>query len=60
MLDYVTSHAAQLWAIASTVVTLAAAITALTPTPKDDAVLNTIRKVLDWAALNVGNAKNKS
>jgi len=38
----------------------AAAIAALTPTPKDDAILARIRKIVDMLALNVGNAKNKS
>lgn len=40
------------------VVTLASAVTALTKTPKDDAVLAAVRRVLDALALNVGNAKN--
>lgn len=48
------------WIVALTsVVTAASAITALTPTKKDDKILNTIKKVLDFLALNVFNAKNK-
>lgn len=48
------------WLVAITaVVTAAAGITALTPTPKDDAVLGKVRKVLDWLALNIGNARNE-
>lgn len=44
--------------IATSAVTLAAAITALTPTPKDDAFVARIRGVLDKLALNVRHAKN--
>lgn len=40
------------------IVTGAAALAALTPTPKDDTILAYIRKVVDWLALNVANAKN--
>lgn len=35
----------------------ASAIAAVTPTPKDDAILVKIKKVVDVAALNVGQAK---
>lgn len=36
----------------------AAAIAALTPTPKDDGILLVIRKVIDFLALNIGGARN--
>jgi hypothetical protein len=39
------------------VISAASAITALTPTPKDDEVLGTIRRWLEVLALNVGHAK---
>ncbi len=38
---------------------LASAITALTPTPKDDAIVAKIYKVLEKIALVVNNAKEK-
>mgnify|MGYP003113431169 CR=1 FL=1 len=41
------------------IVAAAAAITALTPTPKDDSVFKKIRDVLDVIGFNVGNAKNE-
>jgi hypothetical protein len=44
---------------ATAIITAAAAITALTPSPKDDNIVAKVRKVLDVLALNVGNAKNK-
>ena len=40
------------------IVTAAAAIAAITPTPKDDIVLIWVRKIIDFLALNFGNAKN--
>lgn len=46
--------------ILSTVIALAGVITAATPSPKDNAVLLVVRKVLDIFALNVGAAKNQS
>ena len=39
------------------VVTAAAAIAALTPTPKDDAAVAWVRKIIDVLALNIGHAK---
>ncbi len=44
---------------APVVIAVAGAITAATPTPKDDKALNAVRKVLDILALNVRHAKNK-
>lgn len=40
-------------------VTCAAAIAAVTPTPKDDAWVAKIYKIVDMIALNVGKAKDK-
>lgn len=37
-----------------------AAIAALTPTPKDDGVISALRKLIDFAGLNFGGAKNAS
>mgnify|MGYP003575781059 CR=1 FL=1 len=43
-----------------TLIGVASAIAAVTPTPKDNVVLGVLRKVLDIFALNVGRAKNAS
>jgi len=52
-------EAAPVWLTAITgVVTAATAITALTPSKSDDKVLNTILKVLNFLAGNVGKNKN--
>ena len=40
-------------------ISIAAAIAAMTPSPKDDGIVRKARKLLDFAALNVFNAKNK-
>lgn len=37
---------------------LASAITAITPTPRDDEMLRKVRSVLNIFALNVGHARN--
>ena len=41
------------------IVTAAAVIASATKTPKDDSVIKSIRKVIDFLALNFGGAKNK-
>ena len=43
--------------IATTLVALCSAICAVTPTPRDDAIIGKIYKVLEMFALNVGKAK---
>lgn len=40
-------------------VTAAAIIASATKTPKDDSAIKSIRKVVDFLALNFGGAKNK-
>lgn len=52
------ANIAQYFDIITNVVAVAAAIAAITPTPKDDGILLIVRKVLDLLAFNVGNAKN--
>lgn len=59
MIDYIATNWFELVEVASLVVAAAAAIAALTPTPKDDGVIRVIRKVVDGLALNVGKAKNR-
>jgi hypothetical protein len=43
--------------LATTLVAFCSAICAVTPTPKDDAIIGKIYKVLEMFALNVGKAK---
>ncbi|MFM1794587.1 MAG: hypothetical protein RL642_972 [Bacteroidota bacterium] len=50
----------QPWAgVVFAVISLASAIAALTPTPKEGTVLAKLYKVIDFLALNVGQAKSK-
>ncbi len=46
--------------IISVVVTVASAIAAVTPTPKDDKWIGKLYKIIDVFALNIGKAKNKA
>ena len=41
------------------IVTVASLIAASTPTPKDDAWIGKLYKLVDWEALNIGRAKEK-
>lgn len=45
--------------IAALVVSAASAIAAVTPTPKDDAIIGKLYKIIDILALNFGYAKQK-
>lgn len=41
-------------------VTLASVVSAMTPTPKDDAIVAKAKKALDLLAVNIGHAKTKT
>tara|TARA_Y100001938_G_scaffold33176_1_gene45534 strand:- start:1786 stop:1953 length:168 start_codon:yes stop_codon:yes gene_type:complete len=45
--------------IAPWVISGASLISAITPTPKDDLWVGKAYKLLDWASLNIGKAKDK-
>lgn len=50
----------QPWAgVVFAVISLASAIAALTPTPKEGTIFAKLYKVIDFLALNVGQAKSK-
>lgn len=57
MINYILENRDSLISIATSVVAVASAICALTPTPKDDGIVRKLYLVLEWAALNVGKAK---
>ena len=59
MIEYITQHWDEILLIITSVIAAASAIAAITPTPKDDAVLKVIKGVVDKLALNVGKAKPK-
>lgn len=58
-LQYVIDHWSEILNAATLLVTACAAIAALTPTPKDDAAVATLRKIVDALGLNWGHAKNR-
>jgi hypothetical protein len=47
------------FAVASAIITLASAIAAVTPTPKQGSFLSKVYSIIDLLALNVGKAKDK-
>jgi hypothetical protein len=57
MLNYILENKESLISIATSVVAVASAICALTPTPKDDGIVRKLYLVLEWAALNIGKSK---
>ena len=52
-------HITDIIAIVTGVVSTAALVAALTPTPADDSAIAWIRKLIDVLALNIGHAKNQ-
>jgi hypothetical protein len=44
----------------SLIVTVASAIAAVTPTPKDDKFIGKLYKIIDVCALNIGKAKEEN
>ena len=57
IISYLVSNADNLLAVATTIVAAASAISALTPTPKDDAVASKAYKVLEQFAFLNNKAK---
>ena len=59
-MTYIQENWEQILTILAGIVTVASAIAALTPTPKDDGWVKKAYKVVDLLALNVGKAKDKN
>lgn len=60
-MEFVTKILGNDWVkYATAVVAIASIVAALTPTPKDDGWVAKAYKIVDWLALNVGKAKDKS
>ena len=56
-MNWIVENSDQILFAATSVVAAASALAALTPTPKDDGFARLLRKVVDFLALNFGNAK---
>jgi len=59
LITWILEHKLDLINILTALVTAASAITALTPTPKDDGWVKKVYTVIEWLALNIGKAKDK-
>lgn len=46
--------------VVTAAIALASAIAAATPTPKKGSIWAKVYSIIDWAALNIGKAKQKS
>ena len=58
-LSWISANIETVIAIVTAVVTLASLIASITPTPKDNAVIAKVYRVVDLLALNIGHAKEK-
>lgn len=58
-INWATENWEELLAVITAAVTLASVISAMTDTPKDDAVVSKIKRFIDALAINVGKAKKK-
>jgi|TARA_B100001093_G_scaffold213852_1_gene205102 hypothetical protein len=60
IINYLIDNKDTLISTLTAIVAAASAIAALTPTPTDDGWASKLYKIVDWLALNVGNAKDKN
>ena len=56
-MDWIAQHWTDVIQIILQVIGVASAIAALTPTPVDDGIIKSVKKVLNVLGLNVGHAK---
>ena len=51
----------EIWTLVTTVVTIASAVTAATPTPKDDAFMGKyVYPIIEYMSLTIGKAKQQA
>ena len=60
MLDFIMTNIDTIFIVITSVVTGASAIAAVTPNKSDDKIVAAIKKIADFLALNIGNAKTAS
>ena len=59
MMEFLKENWEHIGIILTSVVAIASAVAAMTPTPKDDGIVKKLYKVVDLLALNIGKAKDK-
>lgn len=57
MLNFIITNFNDIFGAITSIIAGASALSALTPTQKDDTILRKIKNILDIFALNIGNAK---
>ena len=58
-MDWILLHSTEIVDVTTKIIAAAAAVAALTPSPKDDSTIQWVRQVIDTFALNFGNARNE-
>lgn len=58
-INWITENWEGVLAVITGVIAVASAVSAMTETPKDDAIVSKIKRLIDALALNVGKAKKK-
>lgn len=58
-INWATENWEAVLAVVTGVIAVASAVSAMTDTPKDDAIVSKIKRIIDALALNVGKAKKK-
>lgn len=59
MIDYIIENKEGVLQVITSVIAVASAVAALTPTPQDDTLIGKLYKLVDWLALNIYKAKDK-
>lgn len=57
MIQFIITYFNDILIAMTSIISGASVLTALTPTKKDDSILNKVKGVLDILAFNIGNAK---
>ena len=57
MINFIITNFNDIFGAITSIIAGASALSALTPTKKDDKILSKLKSVLDIFALNIGNAK---
>ncbi len=57
--NWILNNSDDIFNIVTAIIAAASVIAAVTPTPKDDSILSTVKAVVNFLAINVKNAKPK-